>query len=249
MPDEETLGQQNTEQPPVESPEAGKAGAPEQPTQPSEAGYITPAKLEEILSKRDEQLAVILNKRDEALLHRAGRSATARAKNEIAAYRRGLDAQKAAGFEVTPQQQQAVEDQIIRASIVAEESVPLEQGRQEAKPVPQQSSEDAWVQTLLAKQQAVFIGAGVEVVPGDPEYKAIEDEWNNPRSNEDQYLKVAATQAKAKAARLAKEAETATVRSPGGGAGQSAKPNPIANINDTSKLYEMGDDQIRKGKR
>lgn len=211
-----------------------------------EQPFVTREELAQALIQRDQRFVETLNARDKALLQRAGRSATARARNAITAYHASLEAQKAAGIDVTPAQQAAVEDRIIKDAILKEEGETPPGQAQAGQAGSQATGEQQWAEYLLRQQQAVFRGAGATVVSGDPEYQDILDEWRNPDATEESFLDVSADAAKKKAARLAQEAETKRARTPTGGAGGSAKPNKIANINDSAKLYEMGDEEIRQ---
>ena len=62
----------------------------------------------------------------------------------------------------------------------------------------------------MAETLDTFKAEGIVITPSDPEYQAIEDEYNNPAGNIHQYRKTVYKQIEAKKARQAKPAPTTT---------------------------------------
>jgi hypothetical protein len=93
----------------------------------------------------------------------------------------------------------------------------------------------------------VFQVVGQEVTQNDPEFAKIEAAMNNPKGSEIETLLVISEQAKAKAARVLAQKDTAKARVTGGG-GSTTSLNDISGINDSEKLYEIGDQRIRSKK-
>ena len=113
----------------------------------------------------------------------------------------------------------------------------------------QPSAESQPVHPLLAATEKQFTKEGIRVDSTDAEFKAIKDAWEDPNGNEIQYAAAVADAIKAKKARLAEVADKAPIRAAGTGGGTTTNPNDISKITDSSKLYELGDAQMRKGKK
>jgi hypothetical protein len=68
----------------------------------------------------------------------------------------------------------------------------------------------AHIHPVMAETLDTFKAEGIVITPSDPEYQAIEDEYNNPDGSIHQYRKTVYKQIEAKKARQAKPAPTTT---------------------------------------
>jgi hypothetical protein len=112
-----------------------------------------------------------------------------------------------------------------------------------------QPASQAEVHPLLAETAKAFAKAGIEVTKDDPEFKGIQDAWSDPTGNQIEYAAAVAKAIADKKARVASNDEKASLRASGGGGGGTPDPNDISKITDSAKLYEIGDQQMRKGKK
>ena len=116
--------------------------------------------------------------------------------------------------------------------------------------LPTQPSADSQpVHPLLAATEKQFRKEGVAVEQTDPEFATIKSAWEDPDGNEIQYAAAVAKAIADKKARTASATEKAKIRAAGTGGGATTNPNDISKINDSKTLYEMGDAQMRKGKK
>jgi len=97
---------------------------------------------------------------------------------------------------------------------------------------------DQWNSYIANQTQKAMQKAGVEVLPGDPEWNAVLKSFQE-ETDLGNHLVTVAEQARAKKERLASAKKTAGARTTGAG-GKPVSPGDITNIKDSKTLYEMG---------
>lgn len=105
---------------------------------------------------------------------------------------------------------------------------------------------EQWNSYIANQTQKAMQKAGVEVVPGDPEWNGVIKSFQEETDLANHLLTVADA-ARVKKDRLASAKKTAAART-GGASGQSISPGDISNITDPAKLYEMGEQELQKRK-
>jgi len=121
--------------------------------------------------------------------------------------------------------------------------------KQPQRPVGNESQQTAFdlgdAERFVSNQiEQVFKEAGIQVSSTDPEFKLIEQAWNDPKGSLAKTLIATNQAATAKAERLSALKGTAKARVSGSG-GSTSDASNISHITDTSALYELGEKRLR----
>lgn len=156
-----------------------------------------------------------LNQFGENLIKRMKQSTSDQIKNQLATYNQVVKLQESTGHPISKEAQDKAR-QAIRDSVLAGQDAEEAAADQTGAMTQEQWSEYVADQTLAA-----FKKVGVEVVPGDPEWKKVEKSFLQSENLAD-HLHIAIKAAEHKKARLASEDETAGART-NRGSGVSSK--------------------------
>ncbi len=215
------------EQPVIEKPEAPEKGAEADSTpaeEPAAPDYVTKDDLKAFRSE---------------VLDRAGQNAEKKIKANLRAYEGMAKFQADLGAPIDPAVQEKARAAIINAGYLAEDSEHPQQNAQ---------ADDQWAQYVSAQLDETFTEIGVQVNPGDPEWKPLEQALSDPNGSLAKVLRMAAKQAEIKKERVASKTSKAKTRV-GSSGGTPIPSNDITKVTDSAELYNMGEAQLRGGKK
>jgi hypothetical protein len=162
-------------------------------------------------------------------------------------------AERLAGLEANKGVLNLSEDQLktAKATIIQEEQMnAFAPPESQASDLQRQAPSDVMqqqVEFVYSQIDAIFQTVGTPVNRNDKEWAKIEAALNDPQGSLAATQLAAADAAREKAARVAAQQKKAPGRVMSTGGERNSIPGDISNITDTAKLYEMGDEQIRKG--
>lgn len=198
---------------------------PVEPTPPSVLPPAAPEAPKEPAAVTQEDVRRIA--REEAL--RTNQSMADKLENRV---KKHLETLKKSGVTVTPEQEQGIRA-TIRNEVVEEETKPPAPGAD--NPVLQ------FVSGIMAEE-------GVQILDGDPEVALVTQALQDPKATQHSIHRAVTTAIDAKRQRLQTSEDKAGLRTPGA-LGSPVAPNDISTITDSARLYEIGEERIRRGKK
>ena len=141
-----------------------------------------------------------------------------------------------ANVKVTPEQEQG-----LRSTITKEV---MEEARGPASPQPVPTA----TYPVMEFVGGIQAEEGVQILDGDPELGDVTKALQDPRATQHTIHKAMTKAIDAKRERQKTSEDKANLRVPGGG-GASVSSDDISTITDSAKLYEIGEERIRKGKK
>lgn len=130
--------------------------------------YLTRTEVANLLKEQEDRFV----ERTKGLLNSISDKTQNKVQAALKEYQRAVEAQKAAGIEISPEQDRATKQQIIMEALASEEAAPLEPGTQ--TPGNAQTGNEPEADPITQEAWRMMEERGVTIQENDPEYRILD---------------------------------------------------------------------------